>query len=208
MEEVVPRFEFRVFAPSLERVEGRLRGVAEVEEEVESSETYLVSRERNAWSRNVKIRGSALEMKLLIERRDGLERWKPVAKKPLPLSREFVGGPLGPDLGVDPLDARRASFSLVELVREVIGTHSRVAAAWVEKKRWKFRIDGCRVEFDEVKVNGAVLQTVAAESEDAGHLLRVIDRLELENSENVSYPRAVRRVMGIEAAPGQPWFEP
>lgn len=207
MDEVVPRFEFRIFAPSVERMEDRVRGLAECERVDESREVYLLSREESAWSRNLKIRDGVLDLKILMERKNALERWKPVGKERLPLSRHFVKGPLGPDLGVELLDASRSEFSLEELVREVINTHLRLAAAWVEKRRMRFRIDGCPVEIDEVRINGATVFSAAAESEDPEALEALVGKLGLAEEENVCYPRAIRRVMGIEPAPGQPWFQ-
>ncbi|WP_353567978.1 hypothetical protein [Haloferula sargassicola] len=172
----------------------------------ESREAYLVGRDEAGWSRNVKIRDGALEVKMLVERREGLERWRPAGRQELPLSGEFVAGPLGPDLGVGPLEARQDAFSLEDLVRRVIGTHSQLAVAWVEKRREHFEIGGCAVEIDEVRINGASLISAAAESEDAERLLGVMRLLEMEGLENVNYPRAIRRVMGMEVSPGQPWF--
>ena len=82
MSEIIPRWEWRVFARQPQRAAeafARLTptGVAE------SDETYFLS----GPTANVKIRDELIDIKILREvDEDGLERWEPVLKRPFPLS--------------------------------------------------------------------------------------------------------------------------
>jgi hypothetical protein len=50
-----------------------------------------------------------------------------------------------------------------------------------------------------VKINGAFQKTLAIESENPEAVWNVIKRLQIdENMENVNYPKALKRVLGLE----------
>lgn len=88
MDETVARFEFRTFAPHMGTTEQRVRALSPCDSISESREIYLLDCE-NALENNVKIRDGRLDLKRLVERRQGLERWKPAGH------RGGIGRPAG-----------------------------------------------------------------------------------------------------------------
>ena len=72
MNDVIPRFEFRTFAPCLGMVDQRLRAMADCAEISESREIYLLGRD-GVRDSNSKLRRGRLELKRIIERRHDLE---------------------------------------------------------------------------------------------------------------------------------------
>ena len=89
MDDTIARFEFRIFAPHMGTTEQRVRALSPCDSISESREVYLLDCE-NALENNVKIRDGRLDVKRLVERRQGLERWKPAGRWDFPLSLDTV----------------------------------------------------------------------------------------------------------------------
>ena len=66
------------------------------------------------------------------------------------------------------------------------------------KCRFGFTINGCITEIAELLVNGAAIRTLAVESEDREAVLRTKEMLGLGEHENVNYPLAIKRIIGME----------
>lgn len=94
MDKAEPRFEFRVFGQDLDTIGQRIRGMAPCESIGESREIYLIDNEDH--DHNVKIREGKLELKYLIERTSGLERWKPAGEWGFPLALDAIPDKLFP----------------------------------------------------------------------------------------------------------------
>jgi len=210
--EVVPRFEFRIFGQDLNSVEQRIRKVALCESLIESREIYILDGKN--CDRNVKIRGGKLELKCLIERDRGLERWKPAGAWAFPVERRAIPGRL---FSVAALE-RTSSFpvSLTEKVSEKEFLHHiahispcdpPLYRANVFKRRSRFTLQGCPVEIDRVRVNGAAIESIAIESQQAGQVLAVRSALGLEEFENIAYPLAIARILGIRPLPDAEDYE-
>ena len=88
MNQAVPRFEFRAFARNLDPVAARIRKRARDKSVDESREVYILRPQE--WQRNIKIRGDRLELKELIEQRDGLQRWKPAGQWTFPVGADAL----------------------------------------------------------------------------------------------------------------------
>ena len=196
MSEVTPRFEFRAFAQSFGRVEENIRALSDPPNINESSEIYLIA--ADAQNSNIKVRDGCLEIKELVDRRASLERWKPTGKAEFPVTRDFVKAHLLPGI---PLELHRSTYSWIQFSEEVMLTSPSLRAAHVFKRRFRFVVDGCSTEVDELLVNGAAIRSAAVESEDADAVLAVMERVGLADYENVNYPRAIRRIMGLEQWP-------
>lgn len=194
-----PRFEFRAFAQHFGRVAERLRERSCPPAITESTERYLIA--AGAHAHNVKIRRGTLEIKALVERRGRLERWAPTAAQAFPLSAHFVTSTLLPVLGVDALDGAPGHLRADALLDALAWPRHPVWVAFVFKRRYRFRVDECPAELDEVLVNGGAVRSLAAECTDADALAALVDGLGLGDYENVSYPRAIRRLTGLEAWP-------
>jgi exopolyphosphatase/guanosine-5'-triphosphate,3'-diphosphate pyrophosphatase len=197
--ESAPRFEFRTWARSFGRVEDRLRAFSPCEQIRESGEIYVVSAVTDA--HNTKIRNDLMDIKKLIQVRDGLEQWTPCLKEGFPIAAGILEDKVFPALSVEAPSFEKCVYSLKSFVDELIRPHPDLVAARVFKRRFAFTIAGCIAELAEVTINGAGIQTVAVESADAAAVLEAIRTLGLGADENVSYVRAIKRVVGMEPLP-------
>lgn len=59
----------------------------------------------------------------------------------------------------------------------------------------------CDLMFDQLLVNGAAIQSIAIESGDLQAVLEAQSALRLEDCENLSYPLAIARILGIIPLP-------
>ncbi len=189
------RFEFRAWARNFGMVETRIRRLSPCREIRESSETYIVSSRSDA--SNLKVRDGKLELKVLVQEREGLEQWQPRVKSQLPVAAKFLAAEVLPALGVEVPALDRDDYALDQLVDEIVRPHRDLAAARVFKRRFAFTVKACMTEHDEVWINGAGLESVAVESSDGAAVLEVLRLLGLDDYENVSYPRVIKRVIGM-----------
>ncbi len=196
MSEIIPRFEFRTFAQDFGAVAERLRDRGSSPDIGESREVYLIS--RDAEGSNIKVRSGTLEIKRLIGRHANLERWTPVAKQPFPLARAFVETMLLPALAATDASIDHDTYTLARLIGDVINPHPGLIRACVFKRRFRFGLQGCDGEMDELLINGAAIQSVALESVDADALIKLVNAMGLGDYEQVNYPLAIRRIAGLE----------
>ncbi len=187
------RFEFRAWAENLGEVEARLRRLAEPLQVRESGELYIVSTAND--EANVKIRHGLLDIKVLAERRQALERWRAGPKRPFPLAAAVLGEEIMPALGVAPPRFARETYGLHDLLDEVVRPHPELLPVEVAKRRHGFTLDGCTAEFAEVAIRDVALQTAAVEAVDPAAVLAAMDRLALSGYDNICYPRAIKRVI-------------
>lgn len=188
------RFEFRVWGDRLDRVSDRLRALGEAGEVRESAETYVVS--TAVLDANPKVRADLLDIKRLVDVRDGFEQWTVHRKVGFPVDVRELADDLFPLLGVAPSSLDREAYSLSELVDEVVEPHPDLAAVDLTKRRRMYAVDPCSAELSQVSVQGRAIQTVAIESTDLDALREVRRGLGLETNDNVSYPRALRDMLG------------
>jgi hypothetical protein len=199
MDEIVPRYEFRAFAQNFGLVEERLRAGRPSEQIRESVEFYLVP--TGDEERNVKIRHKTLDIKQLIAVQEGLEQWRPALKAEFPLPAQAIRNEVMPALGVEVGTLAREVYTVAQLVEEVLRPHPALAVAHVFKRRFGFTVRGCTAEIAELLINGAAIRSVAVESEDPEAVREAIAQLGLAAYENVNYPRAIKRVLGLAPLP-------
>ena len=206
MNEIVARYEFRTFAQTLGFVAESMRQLSPCEQMNESSEAYLVSADMK--DHNVKVRDGAVEIKRLVARRDGLEQWKPVVKQRFPISSGFVTETLLPILSSPNPDfyASREEYTVQELINEFFRPQAGICVASVFKRRFRFMVAQCAAEFDEVLINGAAIQSVAIESEDASAVAGVRETPGINGYENINYPLAIQRVLGLRTLADDDWY--
>ncbi|MEO7464092.1 MAG: hypothetical protein ABIV42_01295 [Nitrosospira sp.] len=210
--EIVPRFEFRIFGQSFATVEGRIRKVTPCDSLNESREIYILNTEN--CDLNVKIRKGKLEFKRLIERANGLERWKPVGLLEFPIERAAIPEKLFPVSALERVSSFPASLIGMVTEREFLhhipqaGVRSTpLYRANLFKRRFRFTLQDCSVEVDHVLVNGAAIQSIAVESEHADQVLAVRSALGLEQFENIAYPLAISRILGLRPLPDEEDYE-
>jgi exopolyphosphatase / guanosine-5'-triphosphate,3'-diphosphate pyrophosphatase len=193
--EIVPRWEWRAFAPDFGAAKDRLAalGPAEV---AESDELYLIS---VAGDDNVKVRNDVLEQKRLLQvNEDKLEQWLPVLKADFPVSADDIGEVLEA-LRVTPPALTKAAYTLDELLDEVVRPSDALRAIPVHKRRERFSLDGWLAEHTDVRSEGASTRTIAVESEDPARVMAAVRELELESFSNVSVPKALEAFVGFAA---------
>ena len=195
MQEIIPRYEFRVFAQNFGLVEDKLQRLAHFERYRESAEVYLLS--RTGGDHNTKIRDGKLDIKTLLRVERGLEQWTVRMKTEFPLDQERVNE-LFAILGVTAPELRRDQYSSANFVEELARPHAGLAVARVFKRRYGYIIGRCTAELANLLVNGAAIRTVAVESEDPEAVIETRENLGLQEYPNVSYPLALKRITGLQ----------
>lgn len=197
------RFEFRIFGHGFGREidEIRRHSFCSVIEEVQ--DTYLITSAANG--NNVKIRGQSLSVKKLMSVEEELEQWRPSLKLDFPIAASAVNKKIFKELAVPVPLLDEKKFDAETFMMNVVRPHPEVRVAEVFKRRFLFQVEKCKVEIDELLVNGAAIQSLAIESEEAAEVLRIRQLLDMQRYENVSYPVALKRIMGMVPLPPQPW---
>src|SRR6478752_6182732 len=129
----------------------------------ESDEMYLLSLDREV---SAKIRDGLMDVKVLKERRaDGLEQWLPIMKAEFPISAAEAATLLDA-LGAGPPPAGRATFTLDELLDDLIRPNPRLHDVAVHKLREHTTIGGCMAERATMRAGGGEQRSIAVEDED------------------------------------------
>lgn len=202
MNEIVPRYEFRIFGTCLGMAEQRLRALAPCESISESREIYLLDGDC-VHEMNVKIRRGKLELKRLVDHHQGLERWLPDGQWPFPVAPDILRDTLWPDALPYLVSARSTPLSGNDLLRLVAHRDVSLQRANVAKRRFRFSLPVCRAEVDQLLVNGAAIESLVVESEDPQALLELQSTLRLEDCDNQCYPLALSRILGITPLTGE-----
>ncbi len=189
------RFEFRVFGQGLGREREDIRRYSACSGTEEVRDIYLVTVVNDL--NNVKIRGQSLDIKVLLKVEQGLELWKPCLKHDFPMAGSVAGAKVFQALAVEAPALTKAQMDGESFLVQIIWPHPDVRVAKVFKKRAFFKIGRCMVEIDNLLVNGAAIQSISLECEDAAEVLRVRRLLDMERYQNTSYLLALKRIMGI-----------
>jgi len=192
VDEIKPRYEFRVWADTLARLQKRLDLMAQPRT-AESEETYLISSATDKC--NAKIRAALMDIKVLVAEDRGLEQWKPVLKGEFPLESSVIATQVFPSLALRPPALPKSAYELEEFLDHVVRSDARVAIVGVRKTRYQFRIGACAAEFAQIMINGVPRDTVAVESVDPDAVLQLVRELGIDNP-NTSYIREIKRVLG------------
>ena len=199
MNKIIPRYEFRTFAQNFGRVETRMRELSKCEMIRESSEIYIVSAANN--ENNTKIRDRKMDIKELVEKKKGLERWNPRMKGEFPMKLDVIQNDVFPAFSVEEPEFNRDEYTLKQYLDEIIIPHPRLLAVQVFKRRFAFTVNGCIAEIAHLLVNGAAIQTVAVELEDVDAILTALETVGLTEYENVNYLLAIKRIVSLAPLP-------
>lgn len=142
---------------------------------------------------NAKIRDDVLEVKQLLERRAGFQRWAPdwtseSPHQPRELNRLLVE--LGADRNddLDPL----SSSQLIDLVNSAQG----LKAVDVTKKRRSFDLGDVLAEVSEIEIDGAEPRScVVVESTNIDRMREMRDHLGLNGVPNVALHNAIKHML-------------
>jgi hypothetical protein len=194
MAQVIPRWEYRVFAEDLGAVEGNIRAHERTRVK-ESEEDYIVCRTSG---NNVKVRDGLLDIKKLENtNEDNLEQWRPVLKVGFPCPADDVARIFSAfDLARPEIE--RQEYTYDQFIDEVVGGSEQLVIVKVTKKRDGFMIRDAIVEVAEVTFDGVPLKTAAAEHIDPELVMDVVHELGLDAFPNVNYIKAMKRAVGME----------
>jgi len=197
---VIPRYEFRIFGNSLETYENKIKELSPKEMTRQMDSVYLLT----PWKRknNVKIREGIMDIKVLEQEHMGLQQWNPFLVGEFPLESDVIKTVVFPALGVESPVFERKKYSFKQFIAEVLAIDPDLAVAYVWKTRHAYTIADCITEIAEIKVNGAAMRTICIESEDPDNVIKAKNLLGIGSKvENVSYPLALKRFMGLTALP-------
>lgn len=184
--EIIPRWEWRTFGVQFGPAEDYLARLTPTGSK-ESDELYLLS----VGGDTVKVRDGLMDIKLLREvGTAGLERWEPVLKAAFPLGRGDIDAVFAALREPVP-ELTRETYSLEELLREVVDPHPGVRAVPVHKRRVRYTVEGCIGELSEVELGEWATRTIAIESEDLDAVVAAVRAVGLGNRVNTSYPRGM-----------------
>jgi hypothetical protein len=187
-----PRYEYRVWAETLEAVRSELQRLAVTLGTEPSEETYLLSAATD--NCNTKIRRGLMDIKVLLATEQGLELWKPVLQAEFPLDRSLISGQIFHYLELPLPYLEWPKYSLGEFLAEVIQAHPQIRVATILKNRTRFQLHECLAEFTSVTLGQVTCQTVAVESTNPALALRFIRHLKIADMPNTSYVRQLKRI--------------
>jgi exopolyphosphatase/guanosine-5'-triphosphate,3'-diphosphate pyrophosphatase len=190
---IVPRWEWRTFGQDFGAAEERFAALT-VEKIQNSDEIYLLAAGSDA---NVKVRDELMDIKLL-ERVDanGLEQWRPVLKEAFPLGTSALAQ-VRAALGLPSVRSATGRIGLDQLLAELAPKQGPVRVVTVQKTRARYHIEGCVAERTEVIADGKKVRTVAIEDEDPARVIAAVAAMALDGYPNISYPRGLKKVVGI-----------
>jgi exopolyphosphatase/guanosine-5'-triphosphate,3'-diphosphate pyrophosphatase len=128
---------------------------------------------------------------------NGLEQWRPVLKASFPLAAADVRVVLDA-LAVTAPEHGRETFTLEQLVDEVVEPSQALAAVAVHKRRVHYRLGECMAELSEVTAGGRSARTIAVEAEDPELVSATVAELQLTDRPNVCLARGLKTMLGLD----------
>jgi len=194
MGEIIPRWEYRVFAEDLGAVEDNIRA-PECTRVLDSAEDYVICRSSG---NNVKIRDGVLDIKQLENiNEDTLEQWMPVLKVGFACPAEEATK-IFSAFGLPTPEMKRDEYTYDQFISEVVGGVDDLAVVKVVKKRHGFMIREAIVEVAEVTFDGVPLKTAAVEHIDPALVMEIARELGLDALPNINYIKAMKKAVGME----------
>lgn len=197
----IPKYEFRMFGQSFPELESLIAVKAVPVGEQKMSDVYLLTAADN--ENNVKIRDGKMDMKVLEETLQGLERWAPYMIGDFPMEMEVVKSTVFPALGIPAPAFSRNAYQLDQFLNELVYNDPDLFVAHASKVRKEFEFNECELEITDVSINSACIKTICIESQHYEKVLETKEILKISSSvENVNYPTALKRIMGLVEIPG------
>lgn len=191
--EIIPRWEWRTFGDTFAGAENPF-AVFKAGDTQDSDEVYFLS---PATSENVKVRDDLMDIKQLQKTNpDGLEQWKPVMKQGFPIPASEVEKVFA-ILGVATPKLERAEYTVHQMMEELMRPVAGMRVVNVHKTRTRYTVEGCMAEWAQVTVDGKDTHTIAMELEDGARVIATVHKLGLDRYENISYPRGLKRLVGM-----------
>ena len=199
---IKPRAEFRVFGHGIiDAVTTHMWNGKTVLQHARTmpAETYFVS--RHTQGVNVKVRDGLLDIKVKTgETAEGYEIFQPRGKFKFPVSKSDLAAILSQLKAGMPAELEGLETCTFEAFLAAAHRNVDLVPVTVEKMRWGFTIDGVICEYAKVYLNGALLESACVESEDYAAMRAVVEGLGLSARPNVSYLKALARLVGVSTA--------
>ncbi|HUJ97428.1 MAG TPA: hypothetical protein VLV85_04230 [Stellaceae bacterium] len=194
---IVPRWEWRCFAPSLTNLAQAASLPADAVPR-DSDETYILDLSARL-AQNVKIRDGVLDVKRLLQTDTaGLELWEPVLKARFPLGRKDIAAVFGPCL--PPAALTRDTYTLEQLVDDIVAPQPAFRIVGLHKSRRAFGFAGCRAELAQITTGSVSVESFSLEHEDPQRLLAALQTLGLDSHANTNYILGLKRALGLAHA--------
>jgi exopolyphosphatase / guanosine-5'-triphosphate,3'-diphosphate pyrophosphatase len=194
---IVPRWEWRCFAPSLAILAQAASLPADAAPR-DSDETYILDLSGRC-AENVKLRDGMLDVKRLRQTdAAGLELWEPVLKARFPLGRQDVAKVFEPWMLA--AASTRDAYTLEQLVEDIVAPQKALCVVELHKSRRAFGFAGCLAELAQITAGSVRLESFALEHEDPQRLLAALQTLGLASHANTNYILGLKRALGLEHA--------
>lgn len=159
-----------------------------------TEETYLVSVNS---PHNVKIRGGVLDVKRICQvAEDGLELWCPTLQAPFPLASDDLSE-VCDAWGVPLPRPLPAAVDLRGFLRGVVPQLTAVRRVDLIKHRSRITAQGCAGEVVALEIRGERWMSLAFEDANPDVVHEALRSLGLASRTNLSYPAALKRVLGL-----------
>ena len=191
-----PRFEFRIFGIDLGKAKEALLKLAPPTLTRQMNSIYLLTAGNT--KNNIKIRDGIMDIKVLEQEYMGLEQWNPFLVGEFPLGNDVIKTVVFPALGIVCPVLGKEMYTLDEFLDEIVSSDPDLSVAFVKKIRYGFILNDCITEIAEVIVNGALINTLCIENENPDKVLEAKKMIGLDSHvENINYPHALKRIMGL-----------
>jgi exopolyphosphatase / guanosine-5'-triphosphate,3'-diphosphate pyrophosphatase len=145
------------------------------------------------------VRDGEMDVKLLeAVNADGLEQWRPVLKGAFPLAAADVRTVVTA-LGMSPDEVGWDSYTLDELLTELVQPNRGLTAVQVHKSRAHYHVAGAMAEVTEVTAGPKSARTVAVESEDPALVTAAMGKLLVADLPNVCFARGLKTLVGFDS---------
>jgi hypothetical protein len=195
MIEIIPRFEFHIFAHDLASQREKLYQLATFAEYEEQEDVYLITADNH--NHNIKVRDGRLGIKRLIQKKEGLEQWQPIFQTSFPLTSSQIRWELFASLNVITPPLQYDSYNQELFWEELIKPRRSICLAHVTKHRSRYNYGSCQAEFTHFWANGSPMQTLAIKDEDQGAVQQLRTKLGLQAYANMNYPLALERLINV-----------
>lgn len=190
---IAARYEFRIWAKTLEAPRTLLQRLATPSNIPTSKETYLISSTTDRC--NTKIRNALLDIKVLIAEDRGLERWQAALKMGFPFESSVITTQIFPRLELEAPPLSEQQYYMDQFLDEIAVARPDIAIVPVSKVRHQFTLGACQAEFSSVTINDAAFETVAVESLNPDAALTLIRQLGIDRAANTSYVRQIKQLL-------------
>lgn len=201
-EQTPPRYEYRTFGHNFNETQRLMEKLTQpVPDDLKVrvfNEIYIVS--KRADNINVKIKNELLDIKILINVQNKLERWNAVTKYEFPLKKDLIIGDILPQLKTDIPVLDKDELDLQEFV-SIAKRHKDLIPISIHKKRFAYLVNFTICEFADIMIGNDYLYTVAVESTDPNEVLTTVEQLDLNKLENINYIQAIKRLKGLVNKP-------